>query len=129
MATMRVVQVSRPNGPFEIVERQIPDPAGQYGSRYRLAASATAIPWSKRELSRELSTHGSQAMRWPGCRVTPHHFTNVNISRRGAGLVASRAGGADREFDRAGICRRALTSQDTTRIGHTRPTPRSNSTV
>lgn len=26
MATMRVVQVSRPNGPFEIVERQIPEP-------------------------------------------------------------------------------------------------------
>ena len=26
MATMRVVQVSRPNGPFEIVERQIPQP-------------------------------------------------------------------------------------------------------
>jgi len=24
MATMRVVQVSRPNGPFEIVEREIP---------------------------------------------------------------------------------------------------------
>jgi D-arabinose 1-dehydrogenase-like Zn-dependent alcohol dehydrogenase len=27
MATMRVVQVSRPNGPFEIVERPIPEPA------------------------------------------------------------------------------------------------------
>ncbi len=26
MITMRVVQVSRPNGPFEIVERPIPDP-------------------------------------------------------------------------------------------------------
>ncbi|HEY7315633.1 MAG TPA: alcohol dehydrogenase [Gemmataceae bacterium] len=26
MTTMRVVQVSRPNGPFEIVERQIPEP-------------------------------------------------------------------------------------------------------
>ena len=26
MATMRVVQVSRPNGPFEIVERPIPEP-------------------------------------------------------------------------------------------------------
>ena len=26
MATMRVVQVPRPNGPFEIVERQIPEP-------------------------------------------------------------------------------------------------------
>ena len=25
MATMRVVQVSRPNGPFEVVERQIAD--------------------------------------------------------------------------------------------------------
>jgi len=27
MATMRVVQVSRPDGPFEIVERQIPEPS------------------------------------------------------------------------------------------------------
>jgi D-arabinose 1-dehydrogenase-like Zn-dependent alcohol dehydrogenase len=26
MATMRVVQVSCPNGPFEIVERPIPEP-------------------------------------------------------------------------------------------------------
>jgi D-arabinose 1-dehydrogenase-like Zn-dependent alcohol dehydrogenase len=26
MATMRVAQVSRPNGPFEIVERPIPEP-------------------------------------------------------------------------------------------------------
>jgi D-arabinose 1-dehydrogenase-like Zn-dependent alcohol dehydrogenase len=26
MTTMRVVQVSRPNGPFEIVERPIPEP-------------------------------------------------------------------------------------------------------
>ncbi len=26
MATMRVAQVSRPNGPFEVVERQIPEP-------------------------------------------------------------------------------------------------------
>jgi D-arabinose 1-dehydrogenase-like Zn-dependent alcohol dehydrogenase len=26
MATMRVAQVSRPNGPFELVERPIPEP-------------------------------------------------------------------------------------------------------
>jgi hypothetical protein len=30
MATMRVVQVSRPNGPFEIVERPIPGPAFEW---------------------------------------------------------------------------------------------------
>ena len=27
MAKMRVVQVSHPNGPFELVEREIPEPA------------------------------------------------------------------------------------------------------
>ena len=45
MSKMRLVQVTRPNGPFEIVEREIPEPgAGRCGSRLRLAASATAIP-------------------------------------------------------------------------------------
>src|SRR5262249_39595537 len=29
MAMMRVAQISRPKGPFEIVERKIPEPAGQ----------------------------------------------------------------------------------------------------
>ena len=37
MATMRVVQVSRPNGPFEIVERQISEP-GAGSVRIRLQA-------------------------------------------------------------------------------------------
>lgn len=37
MATMRVVQVPRPNGPFEIVERQIPEP-GAGSVRIRVEA-------------------------------------------------------------------------------------------
>jgi hypothetical protein len=41
---MRSVQVSKPNGPFEIVERKIPEPRdGNTASRFRLAVFATAI--------------------------------------------------------------------------------------
>jgi D-arabinose 1-dehydrogenase-like Zn-dependent alcohol dehydrogenase len=55
MATMRVVQVSRPNGPFEIVERQIPEP-GAGSVRIRLQACGIchsdsltiggSVPWN-----------------------------------------------------------------------------------
>ena len=49
MATMRVAQVSRPKGPFEIVERPIPEPgAGSVRIKVQAAASATAIRSSKR---------------------------------------------------------------------------------
>jgi D-arabinose 1-dehydrogenase-like Zn-dependent alcohol dehydrogenase len=39
---MRVVLVSRPNGPFEIVERQIPEPGAAIDSEDTLAFSARA---------------------------------------------------------------------------------------
>ena len=44
MATMRVAQISRPGGPFEIVERSIPEPGpGQCASRSWPAEFAIAI--------------------------------------------------------------------------------------
>jgi D-arabinose 1-dehydrogenase-like Zn-dependent alcohol dehydrogenase len=40
MATMRVAQVSRPNGPFELVERDIPEPAA---SQLRIKVEACGV--------------------------------------------------------------------------------------
>lgn len=42
MATMRVAQVSRPNGPFEIVERPIPEP-GAGSVRIRVHALVRSV--------------------------------------------------------------------------------------
>jgi D-arabinose 1-dehydrogenase-like Zn-dependent alcohol dehydrogenase len=62
MATMRVVQVSRPNGPFEIVERQIPDP-GAGSVRIRLQACGICHSDS---LTKEGAYPGIQYPRVPG---------------------------------------------------------------
>ena len=40
---MRSVQVSKPKGPLEIVEREIPEP-GKYESKSKHVAFVTAIP-------------------------------------------------------------------------------------
>src|SRR5438034_296121 len=65
MATMRVVQVSRPNGPFEIVERQIPEPGA--GS-VRIKVQACGICHSD-SLTKEGAYPGLQYPRVPGHEV------------------------------------------------------------
>ena len=68
MATMRVVQVSRPKGPFEIVERPIPDPGA--GS-VRIKVQACGICHSD-----VLTKEGA----WPGVtypRVPGHEVVGV----------------------------------------------------
>jgi len=65
MATMRVVQVSRPNGPFEIVERQIPEPGA--GS-VRIRVQACGICHSD-SLTKEGGYPGIQYPRIPGHEV------------------------------------------------------------
>jgi D-arabinose 1-dehydrogenase-like Zn-dependent alcohol dehydrogenase len=65
MATMRVVQVSRPNGPFEIVERQIPEP-GAGSVRIRLQACGICHSDS---LTKEGAYPGIQYPRVPGHEV------------------------------------------------------------
>ena len=65
MATMRVVQVSRPNGPFEIVERQIPEPGT--GS-VRIKVQACGICHSD-SLTKEGAYPGIQYPRVPGHEV------------------------------------------------------------
>ena len=65
MATMRVVQVSRPNGPFEIVERQIPEP--DTGS-VRIKVQACGICHSD-SLIKEGAYPGIQYPRVPGHEV------------------------------------------------------------
>src|SRR5437764_10192684 len=65
MATMRVAQVSRPNGPFEIVERQIPEPGA--GS-VRIKVHACGICHSD-SLTKEGTYPGIQYPRVPGHEV------------------------------------------------------------
>jgi D-arabinose 1-dehydrogenase-like Zn-dependent alcohol dehydrogenase len=65
MATMRVVQVSRPDGPFEIVERQIPEPGA--GS-VRIQVRACGICHSD-SLTKEGTYPGLQYPRVPGHEV------------------------------------------------------------
>jgi D-arabinose 1-dehydrogenase-like Zn-dependent alcohol dehydrogenase len=46
MTKMRVAQIARPSEPFEIVEREIPEPsAGWVRIKVQVVASATAMPW------------------------------------------------------------------------------------
>jgi D-arabinose 1-dehydrogenase-like Zn-dependent alcohol dehydrogenase len=65
MATMRVVQVSRPNGPFEIVERPIPQPAA---GTVRIKVLACGICHSD-SFTKEGAFPGIQYPRVPGHEV------------------------------------------------------------
>ncbi len=65
MATMRVAQVSSPNGPFEIVERQIPEPGA---ASVRIKVQACGICHSD-SLTKEGLWPGIQFPRVPGHEV------------------------------------------------------------
>ena len=65
MATMRVVQVSRPNGPFEIVARPIPDPGA---GTVRIKVHACGICHSD-SMTKEGTYPGVQYPRVPGHEV------------------------------------------------------------
>src|ERR1700730_6096963 len=82
MATMRVAQVSRPNGPFEIVERQIPEPSTGSG---RIKVQACGICHSD-SLTKEGMYPGIQFPRVPG-----HEVAGV-IDAVGAGVAEWTAG-------------------------------------
>src|ERR1700731_3183371 len=82
MATMRVAQVSRPNGPFEIVERQIPEPGA--GS-VRIKVQACGICHSD-SLTKEGTYPGLQYPRVPG-----HEVAGV-IDTVGAGVAGWKPG-------------------------------------
>lgn len=82
MATMRVVQVSRPNGPLEIVERPIPEPGA--GS-VRIGVQACGICHSD-SLTKEGAYPGIQFPRVPG-----HEVAGV-IDAVGAGVPGWRPG-------------------------------------
>src|ERR1700733_5986583 len=82
MATMRVVQVSRPNGPFEIVERQIPEPVP---GTVRIKVHACGICHSD-SLTKEGLFPGIQYPRVPG-----HEVAGV-IDAVGAGVAGWKPG-------------------------------------
>jgi D-arabinose 1-dehydrogenase-like Zn-dependent alcohol dehydrogenase len=82
MATMRVVQVSRPKGPFEIVERQIPDPGAK---SVRIKVQACGICHSD-SLTKEGAYPGLQYPRVPG-----HEVAGV-IDAVGAGVTGWEPG-------------------------------------
>src|SRR5947209_2228680 len=65
MATMRAVQVSRPNGPFEIVERPVPEPGA---GTVRIRVLACGICHSD-SLTKEGTFPGLQYPRVPGHEV------------------------------------------------------------
>jgi D-arabinose 1-dehydrogenase-like Zn-dependent alcohol dehydrogenase len=82
MATMRVVQVSRPKGPFEIVERQIPDPGA---GTVRIKVQACGICHSD-SMTKEGLFPNIQYPRVPG-----HEVAGV-IDALGAGVVGWEPG-------------------------------------
>jgi D-arabinose 1-dehydrogenase-like Zn-dependent alcohol dehydrogenase len=65
MSKMRVVQVTRPNGPFEIVEREIPEPGA--GS-VRIKVEACGICHSD-AVTKEGAWPGIQYRRVPGHEI------------------------------------------------------------
>jgi D-arabinose 1-dehydrogenase-like Zn-dependent alcohol dehydrogenase len=86
MATMRAVQVSRPNGPLELVEREIPEP-GPASVRIRVEACGICHTDS---FTKEGAWPGMQFPRVPG-----HEVAGVidAIGERVAGLkIGQRAG-------------------------------------
>ncbi len=77
MAAMRVVQVPRPNGPFELVEREIPEPAA---TSVRIKVSACGVCHSD-SYTKEGAFPG---LRYP--RVPGHEVAGI-IDAVGAGVV------------------------------------------
>jgi alcohol dehydrogenase/propanol-preferring alcohol dehydrogenase len=77
MSKMRVVQVSRPNGPFEIVEREIPEPgAGQVRIKVEACGICHSDSFTKEGI-------------WPGIqypRVPGHEIVGI-IDAVGAGVA------------------------------------------
>ena len=82
MATMRVAQVSRPNGPFEIVERPIPEPGPGW---VRIKVQACGICHSD-SLTKEGAFPGIQYPRVPG------HEVAGAIDAVGAGVAGWKPG-------------------------------------
>jgi D-arabinose 1-dehydrogenase-like Zn-dependent alcohol dehydrogenase len=82
MTTMRVVQISRPNGPFEIVERPIPQPGA---GTVRIKVRACGICHSD-SLTKEGTYPGLQYPRVPG-----HEVAGV-IDAVGSGVVDWKPG-------------------------------------
>ena len=82
MKTMRVIQVSRANGPFEIVERPIPEPAA---GQVRIKIQACGVCHSDSLVKEGL---------WPGIqypRVPGHEVVGV-VDALGSGVKQWRAG-------------------------------------
>ncbi|HEX8088685.1 MAG TPA: alcohol dehydrogenase catalytic domain-containing protein, partial [Blastocatellia bacterium] len=77
MSKMRVVEVARPNGPFELVEREIPDPSA---GRVRIKVEACGICHSD-SLTKEGTFPGVQ---YP--RVAGHEVAGI-IDAVGAGVL------------------------------------------
>jgi D-arabinose 1-dehydrogenase-like Zn-dependent alcohol dehydrogenase len=82
MTTMRVAQISRPNGPFEIVEQPIPEPAAR---TVRIKVQACGICHSD-SLTKEGHYPGIQYPRVPG------HEVAGTIDAVGAGVAEWKVG-------------------------------------
>jgi D-arabinose 1-dehydrogenase-like Zn-dependent alcohol dehydrogenase len=82
MSKMRVVQVNRPNGPFEIVEREIPEPGA---GEVRVKIDACGICHSD-----SVTKEGT----WPGIQYprVPGHEIAGTVDAVGEGVVGWRKG-------------------------------------
>src|SRR5712692_9362971 len=81
MAKMRAVQVSRPNGPFEVIEREIPEPTA---GTVRVRVQACGICHNDR-----LTKEGWPGIQYP--RVPGHEIAGV-IDEVGNGVVEWKKG-------------------------------------
>ena len=98
MAKMRVVQVSRPNGPLELVERDVPDPAAGH---VRIRVQACGVCHSD-TLTKEGTFPGLQYPRVPG------HEVVGSIDAVGSGVNGWRPGqrvGVGWHGGQCGYCR------------------------
>src|ERR1700704_3692747 len=90
MSKMRVVQVTQPNGPFELVEREIPEPtAGQV----RIKVEACGI-WHSDSLVKEgaspaFSIREFRDMRWPDSLTLLAAASWVGPRASGSALVGT----------------------------------------
>jgi D-arabinose 1-dehydrogenase-like Zn-dependent alcohol dehydrogenase len=83
MSKMRAVQISRPNGPFEIVERDIPEPGP---GRVRIKVQACGICHSD-TLTKEGTFRGLEYPRVPGHEIVGVvDAVGANVARWKAGL-------------------------------------------
>ena len=106
MATMRAVQVARPGGPLELVERNIPEPAA---GAVRVKVQACGVCHSDSVTKRA----SSRISPIPGCRDTK---LSASLMRWGLGSGAGAPGSGSASAGTAAIAATAMLAVGATRL-------------